>query len=291
MTYFLHILVLIDIYAILAVSLNLLAGCTGLLSVAHAAFYGLGAYAGALVAIHWGLAFPLDLIVAAGFVALIALIVAVPLLRIRGDYFVLATFAFQMIVFDVLNNSTDITNGPMGISGIPQPTILGHLVASSWAFLGLFTVVALLLVMFLLRLDSRPFGKVIRGIREDELLAETLGRDARREKIIAFVVSSAVAAAAGALYGRYISYIAPTNFTIYESIFLLAIVIIGGAGNLIGSVTGAALLVAIPEALRFVGIPSSAAANVRQILYGLLLAVLMLVRPRGMVGEYEFHDQ
>jgi len=116
----------------------------------------------------------------------------------------------------------------------------------------------------------------------------SLGKDVVKFKLTAFVISSAIASVGGSLYAYYITYIDPTSFTITESIFILSIVIIGGAGNLKGSIAGAALLVFIPEMLRFVGMPSSIAANMRQIFYGLLLVLFMMYRPQGLLGEYSF---
>jgi branched-chain amino acid transport system permease protein len=288
MSYFLHVLVLISIYTILASSLNLLAGCTGMLSVAHAAFYGLGAYAGALAALHWSIGFPFDLAVACGLGALVALVAALPSLRVHGDYFVLGTFALQMIVFNLLNNWTAVTGGAIGMGGIRSPSVFGISIASPLRYLCLAGPCAAVVVWVLMRISQSSYGKVIRAIRDDELLAETLGTDVHREKTIVFVLTAAMAAGAGSLYANYITFIAPSNFTVQESIFLLAIVIIGGAGNFLGSVIGAAVLVAVPELLRFFDVSSAAAANVRQIMYGALLVFVMIARPRGLLGEYDF---
>lgn len=288
MSYFLHVLVLISIYTILASSLNLLAGCTGMLSVAHAAFYGLGAYAGALAALHWGIRFPFNIAVACGLGAIVALLTALPSLRVHGDYFVLGTFALQMIVFNLLNNWTPVTGGAIGLSGVSAPSVFGISIAAPLRYLCFSGPCAAVVVWVLMRISQSSYGKIIRAIRDDELLAETLGTDVHREKTIVFVLAAAIAAGAGSLYANYITFIAPSNFTVQESIFLLAIVIIGGAGNFLGSVIGAAVLVAVPELLRFSDVSSAAAANVRQILYGALLVVVMIARPRGLLGEYDF---
>jgi branched-chain amino acid transport system permease protein len=140
----------------------------------------------------------------------------------------------------------------------------------------------------LCRLVRAPFGRVLRAIREDEVFTQSFGKSVTGFKVKAFVISAALAAVAGSLYAVYITFIDPTSFTVQESIFMLAIVIVGGAGNLWGSVIGAVVLVALPELLRFVGLPSAIAANVRQILYGGLLVVMMLWRPQGLLGEYRF---
>lgn len=289
MDYLLHVLILIAIYSILSVSLNLISGYAGLLSVAHAALFGVGAYVAALLALHFHVNFLVGLICAAAGAGLVSLLVAAPSLRIHDDYFVLAAFAFQVIAFSVMNNWVGLTGGPMGLPGIPQPTILGLTISSHGAFLafaGAFVVLGVLLVR---RLVRAPFGRVLRAIREDEIFAQSLGKNVTRYKLQVFMIGGALAGVAGTLYAHYITFIDPTSFTVTESIFILAMVIVGGSGSVAGSVIGAVLLVSLPEALRFLGLPSSVAANIRQILYGTLLVVFMMFRPQGILGEFAFH--
>ena len=291
MEYLLHILIMIGIYSIVAVSLNLLAGYAGLLSVSQAAFYGIGAYATALLSLKLGMPFwitiPAGIIIA----GIIAFMIAWPALRTHDDYFVITTFAFQIIIFSILNNWVSFTGGPLGLPGIPQPVLFGFKIFSHLAFLlfvGVFAVASYLVLSWLVQ---SPFGRILRAIREDEVFAMSLGKDVVKFKLTAFVISAAVASIGGSLYAYYISFIDPTSFTVMESIFILSIVIIGGAGNLKGSIAGAALLIALPEILRFIGMPGSIAANMRQILYGLLLVILMRFRPQGLLGEYSFGRQ
>jgi len=287
--YLLHVLILIAIYSILSVSLNLISGYAGLLSVAHAALFGVGAYIAALLALHFHANFLVGILCAAIGAGLISLVVAAPSLRIHDDYFVLATFAFQVIAFGVMNNWIGLTGGPMGLPGIPQPTIFGVVISSHAQFLVLaagFAVIAALLVR---RLVRSPFGRVLKAIREDEVFAQSLGKNVMLYKLQVFAIGGGLAAVAGALYAHYITFIDPSSFTVTESIFILAMVIVGGSGSIAGSVVGAVLLVSLPEALRFVGMPSSVAANVRQMLYGGLLVVFMMFRPQGILGEFAFH--
>lgn len=288
MEYFLHILVLIGIYTILAVSLDLLAGHTGLLSIAHAAFYGLGAYTSALLAVHTGAPFLVGIVVGMAVAALVSLVVSLPSLRLHDDYFVIATFGFQMILFSVFNNWMDVTRGPLGIPGIPQPSFFGWILQSHIGFVVLAALLAAFSYVVVGRISTSPFGRVLRAIREDEVFAQALGKNTLRFKVTAFAVSAALAASAGSLYAHYITYIDPTSFTVMESILVISMVIIGGAGSPWGPLIGAVVLVTLPEALRFVGLPSSVAANLRQIFYGTLLVVMMMVRPRGLVGQYGF---
>lgn len=288
MEYVLHILVVAGIYVILAASLDLLAGHTGLLSIAHAAFYGLGAYTSALLTVKAGAPFLVGLAVGMVVAGVLSLLVSLPSLRLTDDYFVIATFAFQVIAFSVFNNWNQLTGGPVGIPGIPLPSVLGLGINSHAGFLVLTLACGIVAYAVVWRLSSGPFGRVLHAIREDELFAKALGKNTLRMKVTASAVSAALAALAGSLYAHYISYIDPTSFTVMESILIISMVIIGGAGSLWGPLIGAVVLVSLPEMLRFVGLPSSVAANLRQIIYGGLLVVMMLVRPRGLVGRYAF---
>lgn len=285
MEYLLHLLILIGIYLILAVSLNLVAGYAGLLSIAHAAFFGVGAYVSALMALHLHTSFWLNLPIAMLLSGLLGLALALPSLRVRDDYLVIATFAFQVIVFSILNNWVTLTGGPMGLPGIPAPTLGGWSVPPGWAFLGLIIFFCALCLWFSHRLVYSPFGRVLQAIREDEILTQALGKDITYYKVLIFVVAASMAAVAGALYAGYISFIDPSSFTVMESIFIISIVIIGGAGSFWGPVLGAAVLVTLPELLRFLGLPGTLAANLRQILYGTMLVVMMLWRPQGLWGN------
>lgn len=288
MTYLLHILILIGIYIILSVSLNLLAGYTGILSIAHAAFYGVGAYVAALMALKLHSPFLLNLFLAVAASSALGAFVGIPSLRIKDDYFIIATFAFQVITFSILNNWVSFTSGPMGLPGIPQPVILGLKISSHFEFLILIAVFCAVTLWFSGRIVHSPFGRVLRAIREDEVFTQSLGKNVASFKIQVFMIGAGLAAISGVMYATYISYIDPTSFTVMESIFIISIVIIGGAGRIWGSVLGAAVLVALPELLRFIGLPNSVAANIRQILYGGLLVVFMLWRPKGFIGAYSF---
>lgn len=288
MDYLLHILILIGIYWILSTSLNLIAGYTGILSIAHAAFYGIGAYVVALMALKLHTPALVNVICAIAACGLAGALVGIPSLRIRDDYFVIATFAFQVITFSVMNNWVSFTGGPMGLPGIPQPTLFGLTVSTEVGFLLVTAILGAAAFGVTYRIVKSPFGRVLKAVREDEVFALSLGKNVAAFKVTVFVVGAAMASLAGALYAYYISFIDPTSFTVMESIFIISVVIIGGAGSLWGPVIGSVVLVALPEALRFVGMPSSIAANVRQMLYGALLVIFMLWRPQGFIGEYSF---
>jgi len=278
------------IYLIAAVALNLVAGYTGLLSIAHAAFFGVGAYVVALLGLKLGYPFWISVPCAAALTGLLGLAVSIPSLRVHDDYFILVTFGLQVIATGVMTNWIAVTNGPMGLSGIPQPVLFGFVFDTHWSYLALTWTFAIAVLLFCRNLVTAPFGRVLRAIREDEVFAQAMGKNVIYYKVIVFAVAAGLAAIAGGLYASYVTFIDPTSFTVQESIFMLAIVIVGGAGNIWGTVVGAAALVALPEALRFVGLPSAVAANTRQIMYGALLVLMMLFRPRGLLGEFDFRN-
>jgi branched-chain amino acid transport system permease protein len=218
----------------------------------------------------------------------LSLLIAFASLRFRGDYFVLASLAFQVIVYTILYNWVGLTRGPYGIPGIPRPEIFGLKIASIPAFFVFSLVIALLALGILYWLMSSPFGRVLQAIREDELATVSLGKNAASFKIRSFLVASGFASIAGAVYATYITYIDPTSFNLDESILLISMVIVGGTGNVKGPLVGAVVLILLPELLRFLAIPDTVAAQLRLIIYGLLLILMMQYRPQGIAGKYQF---
>lgn len=289
--YLTHLLVLAGIYVMLASSLNLIAGYGGLLSVAHAGFYGVGAYTAALLSAAFRIPFVAEVIIAAIVASVLGSISMLPALKIRGDYFVIATFALQVVLFNVFNNFTEITGGPLGITGIPAPTLFGFEITGRGGFLLLVLIACAVELYLIWRLVESPIGRILRAIREDEVLAAMAGKNVAAQKVQVFAISAALAAISGVIYAHYISFIDPTSFNVSESILIISMVIIGGAGNVRGPIVGALTLVLLPESLRFLGISGPAAANVRQILYGSLLLAFMLWRPTGLAGEYAFQGR
>jgi len=174
------------------------------------------------------------------------------------------------------------------LPGIPQPTIFGVTISSHFGFLLLVGFFCALVLWIASRIVRSPFSRVLKAIREDEVFAQAAGKNVAAYKVLVFVIGAGMTAVAGVMYAHYISFIDPTSFTVMESIFIISIVIIGGAGSMWGPVLGAVVLVVLPELLRFVGLPSAVAANVRQIIYGGLLVAMMMWRPQGLLGEYAF---
>lgn len=288
MNYLYHLIIYFEIYAIVAMSLNLLIGYGGLLQVAHAAYYGIGAYAAALLWTKLGWGFFPGLAVGAFAAGVLSLLVSLPAWRFKGDYFVMISIAVQTLIYATLYNWTELTNGPFGISGIARPVIAGYSFVTTGSITVLYGVLALGLGMIMALLKWSPFGRALQAMRDDELAARSIGIPVNWLKLQAFALASAMVGIAGGLYASYVSYIDPTSFSLNESILMLSMVIIGGTGNVRGPLTGAAVLILLPEALRFLQLPDAVAANVRLLAYGLLLIIMMHLRPQGLAGTYRY---
>lgn len=271
--YYLQTLMVIGINIILAVSLNLISGYTGQLSLGHATFMGVGAYAATLLALHLHWPFLLSLLLGGAVAAFFGFIIGVPTLRLKGDYLAIATLGFGEIMRSILLNQK-FTGGPMGLRGIPKATNI-YIVAA-----------AVVLVIFSLnRIIQSRIGKAFMAIRDDELAAEAMGINTTRYKILSFVIGSFYAGLAGGLYAFLFRYINPNSFGFMKSIEILSMVVLGGMGHTYGAVFGAVILTVLPEFLRSV---SPVIAQYRMLFYGLLLVVMMIVRPQGLFAR-EIH--
>lgn len=291
MEYLVHLAILVSIYAILALSLNLVVGYTGILSVTHAAFFGLGAYATAILSTRYDLNFFLTILVGIAVTAAISFLIGGVLSKFRGDFVALGSVGFNVIVWSVMLNWQELTRGPLGIPGIPRPEV-GFMnyelsFSSNISFLILTSLFVLLVYAAARFIERSSFGRVLKAIREDEEALQVFGYRALHYKLAIFVIGAAMASVAGSLFAAYITFIDPSTFTINESIFLLSVIILGGLASNRGSVIGAVVLILLPEFLRFVGFPADIAAQTRQAVYGILLILLMLYRPQGLVGEYK----
>src|SRR3989338_2138443 len=284
--YLIHLLILVCIYLILAISLQLTIGFTGLLNLGHIGFFAIGAYTSALLALS---GFPFWIaILAAGILTLIfGFLLSLPLARLKGDYLALASLGFAFVVYAILLNWTDLTRGPLGLPGIPKPEIFGFVFSENLAFLLLALAIAAISFFVIHRIASSPFGKVLEAIRDDELAARVLGKNAFRMKAYSFGISAFFAGIAGSLYAGYITFIDPSSFTLLQLIPVLAIVIIAGLTSFKGTVLATIILVLLPEPLRFIGFPSSIVGHARQIIYSLLLLAILVYRPKGFFGKVE----
>ncbi len=288
MEYLIHILIVSGIYIILTLSLNLVVGYTGLPALGHIAFACVGAYTSSLLALNYGISPWIGLLIGACFASILGLVIGLPSIRLKGDYLALATFGFGVIVYSVSKNWVDLTRGPMGLPGIPKFSVLGFELQPDWSYLVLVAVFVALTAFAIERIAHSPFGRILRSIRDDEIASLSIGTNVIRYKLTAFVIGAFFAGIAGSLYAHYITFIDPSSFNAMESIAVLLMVVFGGMGSIKGSFIGALVLVIFPEMLRFLGMPSSVAAPLRQMIYGLLLIVLMLKRPQGIIGEYRF---
>jgi len=279
--YYTRILMLSGISITLAVSLNLINGFTGQFSIGHAGFMAVGAYSSAYFSVNYGMnlanslgggklgwvvALFLATLVGAIAAGIAGLVVGVPSLRLRGDYLAIVTLGFGQIIVVFLNNIEAI-GGARGYSGIP-------IVKSFfWIFL-----IAVLTVVIVHNIVNSAFGRALISIREDELAAEAMGVNTTQYKVMAFVISSAMAGAGGVLLAHFDGYLNPKSFEFIKSFEILIMIILGGLGSIVGSILGAIVLTILPESLR-------GFAEYRMVIYSLLLIILMITRPQGLLGS------
>lgn len=287
MEYIIHLLIIFSIYAMLALSLNLLFGYTGLMSLAHAAFFGIGAYAVGILTTKTEANFFVASVIGIISSMITAALWGLVLSKFKGDYYTFGSLGVTIIVFATMLNWQNLTSGPFGIPGIHRPSFLGIDFSLNVNFL-LLTLVCLVSTYIVSDfIVKSSFGRALKAIREDEQALQVFGYNVHHFKLLIFIIAAGLAAIAGALFAAYITYIDPTSFSASEAVFLWSIIILGGLANLRGSLLGALFLILLPEALRFVGFPNDIAAQMRQVVYGLLLVFLMLYRPQGLMGEYK----
>ncbi|HSR13975.1 MAG TPA: branched-chain amino acid ABC transporter permease [Thermodesulfobacteriota bacterium] len=280
--YYLRIFIFIGIYVVLALSLNLINGYTGLLSIGHAAFYGIGAYSSALLTLKLGvpflLALPLSGVIAGAF----GFLIGKPTLRLTGIFLTLSTLGFNIIFVLLSINWEGLTRGPLGIAGIPVPAMFGYTFGSQQDYYYLVFFLVLFTLGSMYRLIHSRFGMALLAIREEDTAAEAVGVHTVHYKMSAFVISTFYAGLAGSFFAHYIRFIAPDNFTFWESFTLLAMLALGGQGNLVGPIAGASALIALPEVFRFL-------TDHRMIFYGIILIVMMLFRREGIFSRRTYN--
>lgn len=289
---------LVLIYVMLGLGLNIVVGLAGLLDLGYVGFYAVGAYTYALLAMYWDVGFWTGLLVAGGMAALFGFLLGFPVLRLRGDYLAIVTLGFGEIIRILLNNWTDVTNGPNGIGGIPKPTLFG-LEFSRRASEGTQTfhdffgfdyegihriiflyVLALLLVLATLyvinRLLRMPIGRAWEALREDEIACRSLGMNPTSIKLSAFTIGATFAGFAGCFFAARQGFISPESFTFIESAIILAIVVLGGMGSQLGVILAAIIMTILPEMAREFD-------EYRMLLFGLLMVLMMIWRPQGLL--------
>ena len=286
MEYLTHTLNLALVYVLLTVSLNLILGYGGMASMAHAAFFCIGGYLSAIVTMHWGCNFLVGIGLAIIVTAAVGGALAAPFIRVHEEYLILFTIAFQMVVFLLMLSLPSITGGDSGIFGVPGPRLFGLSPRGPIHFLPFMMVFVLMVYFVAFKVTHSPFGRVLKGIREDEMSVTSLGKDVKKFKIMIFMVGTGIAAGAGGIFAHYSQFINPSIGTLDESILIIAMVVLGGTANLWGSAVGAFLLILIPEGLTFLPGASDLIVPLRSFIYGLLLILFMRFRPEGLIPEY-----
>jgi branched-chain amino acid transport system permease protein len=286
LSYLLNLGVLVCISSILAVSLNFIIGYAGIYSLAHAAFFGISAYAGALVAMHLTPEYLVAVPVAMAISTLLSLCISLPSLRVRGEYFVAASLGFQVIAVTVFSEWQSVTGGLGGLTGIPVPTLFGLELRSLGAMFALALGSLLLITLATLALVRSSFGRNLMATRDNEVAAGAFGKNVALIKTLAVAVSAAFCAVAGVLYAFQISFVNPESFTIDESVLIMAMIIIGGTGTILGPILGALVIHLLPAALTYLPfLPSAQVGPLQQIIYGAAMVLLMIYRPQGLIGR------
>ena len=277
--YHLHVVIMAGIFTVLALSLNLLLGYTGQLSLGHAAFFGIGAYTSALLALRLQWPFWLGLPAGAALAGLSGWAIGRLALRVRGAYFVLVTISFAGVISLVSVNWMELTNGPLGLPGVPAPELAGLSFRTKSAYYYLILAAAGGSYLLCARLVHSRLGRAFLALRENESLGESVGVDPTRTLVLAAVVSAAMAGVAGSLYAHYTRFVSPEVFLFSYTVTMVIMVVAGGKGTLAGPVVGAVLFTVLPEALR-----EAMAWQWQMFAYGILLVLLVFFLPRGIVG-------
>src|SRR5712692_9776201 len=268
--YFLHVVIMAGIFGVLALSLNLLLGYTGQLSLGHAAFFGIGAYTSALLALRLEWSFWAALPCAAAAAGLAGWVIGRLALKLRGAYFVLVTISFAGVISLVSVNWMDLTNGPLGLPGVPAPALGPWSLRAKGAYY--YLVLAAVALAYLV------CRRALLALRENEALAESVGVDVTHYLVVAAVVSAALAGMAGSLYAHYTRFVSPEVFLFTYTVTMVIMVVAGGKGTLAGPLVGAAIFTALPEALR-----AATSWQWQMLAYGVLLVLLVFFLPRGVV--------
>lgn len=286
--YLIHLGILISIYIILAESLNIAFGYTGLINLGHIAFFGMGAYTSTLLNMN-GVPWIASFLLAGVFSSLLGALVVIGISKLKGDYLAVATLGFNFVIYALMLNLTSVTRGPLGIVGIPRPEIFGVVIQSNLSYL-LFSFIILVICLVLMYAIIRsPYGRLLEATRDDELGLRMLGKNTFKLKTQSMMISAFFAGLAGSLFAHYIAFIDPSAFVLTEIILVFTIVIVGGIASFRGSIIAAIFLILLPEALRFIALPSSVLGPLRQILYALILLLVLLYKPQGLFGRVDIH--
>jgi branched-chain amino acid transport system permease protein len=275
--YYLHIINLSGIYALVTIGLNLLSGYTGQTSMGQAGFFAVGTYVSALIMMNFKIPFLIAIIIGIIAAAICGLIISIPTMKLSGPYLVLATVGFGEIIRLILLNWTPVTKGAAGLTGIPYPEFLGLKITSEGQFFYLILIFVAFGTYIAMRLAKSKIGRTFSAIREDDIAAEAMGVPVNNYKIAAFVISAMFAGLAGGLFGSFSGVTSPDNFTFDDSVAFLCMSVIGGNKTILGGILGAFVLTIISELLRVF-------QGTRLIIYGLILVLTVIYMPNGLIG-------
>jgi branched-chain amino acid transport system permease protein len=281
--YLIHLGSLVGIYLLMSLSFNLVVGYTGLLNLGHVGVMAVGAYTSAILMKMVGVPFGVALLGAAVLSMMVAIGLAIPTRKIKGDYYALVTLGFLFVVFAVLVNWESLTRGTLGIPGIPRPTFF----VSNTHYLLLVAAITTLTFLFLDRLVNSPFGRALEAVRDDEQVAQALGKPTFKLKVVSMAISGFIVGIAGALLAHFIQFISPGMFWLDLLVWALAGMMIGGVASMRGTVLGVFVLFLLLEPMRFLAIPSAHVGPLRLLIMMLLLLFIIMYRPRGIMGRAE----
>lgn len=284
--YILHLVTLIAIYGIIAMSFNLTMGMAGILNFSHIALVGIGAYLSAILTVQYGYPMYVGGIAAVVGGAFASGILGLLIRRVRGDFMAVITLLCAIVVYEVLVNWQEVTRGALGIAGIPRPWYA----TSQLEYAVLAVVVCVLTFAVLHRVAASPFGRVLGAMRDDAIGAVTTGKDIAHVKRTVLLLSGAIAGGAGALYAHFVQFIDPPSFYLLDLVLVVSAVVIGGLGSFVGSIIGVTIFFLLPEALRYIQIDPDIVGAVRQIIFSVLLLVVIILRPRGLFGKVDLSE-
>ncbi|MDA3947944.1 MAG: branched-chain amino acid ABC transporter permease [Spirochaeta sp.] len=276
-----NIMITALIYVMLALGLNIVIGLGGMLHLGYIAFYAVGAYTYGILNHFFGMGVWVALPLGALFATVAGILLALPVLRLRGDYLAIVTLGFAEIVRIVFNNSTRLTGGPQGIGGIPRPGFFGleMNLATATTYTYYIIVAAVVLTVFVVwRFENSRLGRALVAMGEDDIAAESMGIDITRTKVIAFALGSLWAGIGGVIFASRTTFINPASFTVWQSVIVLSCVVLGGMGSIPGAIVGALGLILIPEYLR-------AFSDYRMLMFGAILVIMMVFRPGGLIQK------
>ncbi len=286
-----NIMITALIYVMCGLGLNIVVGLAGLLDLGYVAFYAVGAYSYALLNYHFGLNFWFALPISAGLGMLFGILLGFPVLRLRGDYLAIVTLAFGEIIRLVLENWNEFSFGPSGIAQIPRPGLFGidFSLQGATNFIYYMMIGLTLFTIFIVRrLQDSRIGRAWIALREDEVACQAMGIDKTKTKLTAFALGATWAGMAGAIFAAKTTFINPSSFTLWESITILCVVVLGGMGSITGVILGALVLILLPEYLR-------AFSEYRMVVFGAVLVIMMVFRPGGIISNvrrtYKFEDR